>query len=52
MAAAVAVADLVVIDALAVGPVRALVPAGSVAAAAVAAHLEVPVWAMLPASVG
>ncbi len=45
VAAAVAGADLVVIDALAAGPVSALVPSGSLAAAAVAAHLDVPVWA-------
>lgn len=44
VASAVAVADLVLIDALAVGPERALVPAGSFAAAAVARHCEVPVW--------
>ncbi len=44
LAAAVGVADLVLIDALAVGPERALVPAGSFAAAAVARHRGVPVW--------
>ena len=44
LATAVGLCDLVLIDALAVGPQRALVPAGSLAAAAVARHLEVPVW--------
>jgi hypothetical protein len=44
LAAAVGLADLVLIDASAVGPGRALVPSGSFAAAAVARHLEVPVW--------
>jgi hypothetical protein len=45
-AAAVRSADLVIIDALAVGPHAALVPAGSLAAAAAARHGEVPVWMM------
>jgi len=44
VSSAVGLADLVLIDALAVGPERALVPSGSVAAAAVARHCEVPVW--------
>lgn len=44
LAAAVSLADLVLIDAHAVGPEGALVPAGSAAAAAVARHLDVPVW--------
>ncbi len=44
VAAAVGLAEVVLIDALAVGPDRALVPAGSFAAAAVAQHSEVPVW--------
>ena len=44
LATAVGLADLVLIDALAIGPERALVPAGSLAAAAVARHLDVPVW--------
>lgn len=46
--AAVAVrgADLVIIDALALGPNGALVPSGSLAAAAAARHAEVPVWAV------
>jgi hypothetical protein len=45
-AVAVASADLLIIDAYAVGPTAALVPAGSLAAAAAARHAEVPVWAM------
>ena len=44
VAVAVAGAQLVVVDALAVGPDSALVPAGSAAAAAVARQHEVPVW--------
>ena len=48
--AAVSAADLVLLDALAVGPDAALVPAGSVAAAAVARTAGVPVW--LVAGVG
>ncbi len=44
LGAAVGLSDLVLIDALAVGPERALVPSGSLAAAAVARHQEVPVW--------
>jgi hypothetical protein len=55
-AVAVASADLLIVDALAVGPTAALVPAGSLAAAAAARHAEVPVWMLagvgrlLPAS--
>lgn len=41
---AVAEADVVLVEALAVGPDRALVPAGSRAAAAVARSIDVPVW--------
>lgn len=44
LAAAVALADLVLVDALAIGPEQALVPSGSMAAAAVARQLDVPVW--------
>lgn len=44
LGAAVGLVDVVLIDALAVGPDHALVPAGSMAAAAVARHLDVPVW--------
>lgn len=44
VAAAVAGAELVVLDAFAVGPESALVPAGSAAAAAVARQLGTPVW--------
>lgn len=44
VAGAVTGAHLVLVDALAVGPDAALVPAGSLAAAAVAQHLGVPVW--------
>jgi len=43
---AVRSADLVIIDALAVGPDAALVPAGSLAAAAAARHADIPVWAV------
>lgn len=43
-AAAVGLADLVLIDALAVGPTSTLVPSGSLATAAVARRSEVPVW--------
>lgn len=43
-AVAVADADLLVVDAFAVGPTHALVPAGSLAAAAAARHADVPVW--------
>jgi hypothetical protein len=46
LGAAVRSADLVVLDALAVAPGRALAVAGSLAAAAVAASAEVPVWAV------
>jgi translation initiation factor 2B subunit (eIF-2B alpha/beta/delta family) len=48
--AAVLAADVVLLDALAVGPDAALVPAGSLAAAAVARTAGVPVW--LVAGVG
>ncbi|MFM7069514.1 MAG: hypothetical protein ACKOYM_08660 [Actinomycetes bacterium] len=44
VASAVSGAQLVLLDALAVGPESALVPAGSAAAAAVAVQLDVPVW--------
>lgn len=50
VASAVAESDLVLLEALAVGPERALVPAGSAAAAAVAGRLGRPVW--LVAGVG
>ena len=50
LAAAVAAADLVLVEAAAVGPTEALVPVGSRAAAAVAATVDVPVW--LVAGVG
>lgn len=43
-------ADLVLVEAIASGPAAALVPSGSRAAAAVAAHADVPVW--LTAGVG
>ena len=43
---AVRSADLVIIDALALGPAAALVPAGSLAVAAAARHAEIPVWAV------
>lgn len=46
LAAAVGLADLVLIDAMAIGPAGALVPSGSLAAAAVARHADVPVWAI------
>lgn len=55
-AAAVALADVVILDCFALGPEKLLAPAGSLAAAAVASHLGVEVWAlagagrMLPAS--
>ncbi len=54
--AAVAAADLVVLDCFGVGPDSLLAPAGSLAAASVAQHVGVEVWAMagvgrlLPAS--
>ncbi len=44
LAAAVGVADLVVLEAAAVGPEDVLAVAGSTASAAVAGHLGVPVW--------
>lgn len=50
VASAVADADLVLLEAMAVGPGQALVPAGSRAAAAVAGTLDLPVW--LVAGVG
>lgn len=50
LAAAAAVADLVVVEAVAIGPEAALVPPGSWALAAVARTSEVPVW--LVAGVG
>ena len=46
LGAAVADADLLVLDALAVSPDQLLAVAGSRAAAAVAGHAEVPVWAV------
>jgi hypothetical protein len=50
VAAAVEEADVVLLEADAVGPGRALVPAGSRAAAALAGTMDVPVW--LVAGVG
>lgn len=44
VAAAVRAADVVLLDALAVGPEQTLVASGSFAASAAAAQLEVPVW--------
>jgi hypothetical protein len=44
LGAAVAASDVVLLEALAVGPTQALAVAGSRAAAAVARHAEVPVW--------
>lgn len=44
LGAAVAAADLVVVEAEACGPERAVTVAGSLAALAVAAHAEVPTW--------
>jgi hypothetical protein len=46
LGAAVADADLLLLDALAVSPDQLLAVAGSRAASAVARHAEVPVWAM------
>lgn len=46
LAGAVAASDLVLLDAMALGPARLLAPSGSAAAAAVAGRLEVPVWAV------
>jgi hypothetical protein len=43
---AAVVADVVVIEALAAGPAGVLATPGSMAAAAVAAHQQVPVWAV------
>ena len=45
-ASAAAVADLVLVEALAAGPGGLLAAPGSLAAAAVAAHQEIPVWAV------
>lgn len=44
LGAAVAAGDLVVLEASAIGPIEALAVSGSLAAAAVAHHLGVPVW--------
>lgn len=44
VAAAVRVADVVLVDTLAVGATRTLAPAGAFASAAVARHVGVPVW--------
>jgi len=49
-AGAVACSDVLLLEAVALGPSSAVVVSGSVAAAAVAQHLEVPVW--LVAGVG
>jgi hypothetical protein len=46
LAAAVATAELVVLDPSAIGPTEAVAPAGSWAAAAVARAASVPVWAV------
>lgn len=46
LGAAVAAADLVVFEASAVGPTGLVSPAGAVAAAAVAHHAGLPVWAV------
>jgi hypothetical protein len=43
---AAVVADLVIVEALAAGPAGVLAVPGSLAAAAVAAHQQVPVWAV------
>jgi hypothetical protein len=45
---AVMVADLVVIEAHAAGPAGVLATPGSLAAAAVACHRQIPVWAVTP----
>lgn len=45
---AVAAADLLVIEAIAAGPDAVLAPAGSLAAAAVARTVDVPVWVAAP----
>lgn len=44
LGSAVAGAELVLLEATAIGPVEALAVSGSLAAAAVARHLRVPVW--------
>ncbi|MEI7887806.1 MAG: hypothetical protein WCJ04_10460 [Actinomycetes bacterium] len=44
--AAVALADIVIIDCFGLGPTSLLAPAGSLAAASVAQHLGIEVWAM------
>ena len=44
--AAVAASDIVVFEASALGPTGLVAPSGSVAAAAVARHAELPVWAV------
>jgi hypothetical protein len=44
LAAAIRSSNVVLVDALAVGPEQALAPAGTFSAAAIARHLEVPVW--------
>jgi hypothetical protein len=46
VAAAVAASDLVVFEASAIGPSGVVAPRGSTAAAAVARHAELPVWAV------
>ena len=46
VAAAVVVSDLVILEATAAGPTGILAATGSHAAAAVAAHLGIPVWAV------
>ncbi len=48
LGSAVALADVVVVDVLAAGPDAVLVPVGALAAAAVAAHESVDVWAVAP----
>jgi hypothetical protein len=45
--AAAAVADVVLVEALAAGPPGLIAPPGSMAAAAVAAHQAVPVWGVV-----
>jgi hypothetical protein len=50
LAAAVGASDALLLEAVALGPTGAVVVSGSLAAAAVARHLEVPVW--LVAGVG
>lgn len=48
LAQAVIEADMVLLDTSAIGPRNALVPTGSLAAAAVASHLDRPVWVQAP----